>query len=417
MTNSLVLVINCGSSSLKFALYSTTNELELEAEGLAESLNQPQGSLNIKREGQKEKYSLEFDHAKGSSHAKDSSHAFALSSILDKLEEQYSLKQNLIAVGHRVVHGGKIFSKSVLITSEVLTQIKTCIPLAPLHNPANVTGIESLQTLFPQTPQVAVFDTAFHQTMPEHAYTYALPYDLYKEHGVRRYGFHGTSHRYITKLTASTLSKAIDNTNIVTAHLGNGASVAAIKNGESVDTSMGMTPLEGLVMGTRSGDIDPGIFDFLINTNHSPEEISTMLNKQSGLLGISQQSNDMRTICEQAEAGDKQCQLALEVFCFRAAKHISGMMTSLETIDALIFTGGIGENAAKVRELIVKHLSIFGFSIDSEANENSSSRSSNFDGYSIHTQASTPILVIPTDEEAMIVEDTLNITADVAPNR
>ena len=404
MAKYLVLVINCGSSSLKFALYSTKPEVQLLAEGLAESLNQTQGKLSIKQDNNKEYFDLNLTNKA------DSSHALALKTALDLLNQRYPLNDQLSAIGHRVVHGGKIFSQSVLITSEVLTQIKACTPLAPLHNPANVVGIESMEALFPNTPQVAVFDTAFHQTMPAAAFTYALPYELYTEQNVRRYGFHGTSHRYISKLTAQTLSKDLNELNIVTAHLGNGASVASIKAGKSVDTSMGMTPLEGLVMGTRSGDIDPGIFDYLISQNYSPDEISNLLNKKSGLLGISQSSNDMRTICEQASAGNQQCALALEVFCFRAAKHIAGMMVSLDSIDALVFTGGIGENASQVREYIVKQLSIFGFKIDKDANNNSSMRSEGFGGFAIHQAGSIPVLVIPTDEEAMIVEDTLSLT-------
>jgi acetate kinase len=408
MVKSLVLVINCGSSSLKFALYSNNDKLTLEAEGLAESLNQTTGKLTVKLNKAKQSYPLDL------SKQDDSSHATALSFLLARLSENFNLEDNLLAVGHRVVHGGKIFSESVLITDDVITQIRECIPLAPLHNPANVTGIESMQQLFPETPQVAVFDTAFHQTMPQYAYTYALPFDLYEKHNVRRYGFHGTSHRFITIQAAQIFNKSIEQTNIVTAHLGNGASVAAINCGRSVDTSMGMTPLEGLVMGTRSGDIDPGIFDFLIKNGYSPDDISAMLNKESGLLGISLKSNDMRTICELAENGDKQCALALEVFCFRAAKHIAGMMTSLDSIDALIFTGGIGENASLVRLKIVEHLSVFGFHIDETCNLDRDKRTSSFNGQSIHKDGSIPILVVPTDEEAMIVKDTLTITKNAS---
>lgn len=403
MANSLILVINCGSSSLKFALYSTHPETSLLAEGLAESLNQTEGKLTVKHSGEKETLLLNLSSELGNSHA------LALQAAIEKLARHFPIKEELKAIGHRVVHGGNIFSESVVISEQVLEQIKACIPLAPLHNPANIVGIESLQVLYPNLPQVAVFDTAFHQTMPAKAYTYALPYKLYSEHNVRRYGFHGTSHRYIAKRASETINKSLPELNIITAHLGNGASVAAIKNGKSADTSMGMTPLEGLVMGTRSGDIDPGIFDFLISQNYSPEEISELLNKQSGLLGISELSNDMRTICEKADEGHTQCKLALEVFCFRAAKHLAGMMTSLEQIDALVFTGGIGENSAVVRQNIVKHLSIFGFTINHAANNQPSSRNECYNGLSIHEDQSIPVLVIPTDEEAMIVEDTLSL--------
>jgi acetate kinase len=406
MPENLILVVNCGSSSLKFALYVNQTEdrlpkrqTELLIEGLAESLNQPQASVSVKTNAHKEAFDLNL-------RSKDkASHAQALEFILTLLDERFSLRSNLTGVGHRVVHGGKVFSESTVISDQVLDQIKACTPLAPLHNPANIIGIETLQRLYPKIPQVAVFDTAFHQTMPEAAYTYAVPHSLYINDNVRRYGFHGTSHHYITQTTATMLDIPLNEINLITAHLGNGASVCAIKNGKSVDTSMGMTPLEGLVMGTRCGDLDPGIFDFLISKNHTPTEISHMLNKESGLLGISGLSNDMRTICEHAEAGHESCQLALDVFCFRAAKHIAGMMTSLDSLDALIFTGGIGENASVVRAQIVEHLHIFGFSIDFEKN----TATSEADGYYIQQADSHTILVVPTDEEAMIVQDTLQL--------
>jgi acetate kinase len=401
MSTSLVLVINCGSSSLKFALYETHSALSLLAEGLAESLNQATGSLTISQDGSKEQHPLVFENKQ------QNSHFIALEACLSRLSDNYNLGEDLVAIGHRVVHGGKIFSSSVKIDDQVLSQIKACIPLAPLHNPANVTGIECLQQHYPKLPQIAVFDTAFHQTMPPHAYIYALPYKFYEQDDVRRYGFHGTSHRYITAKAAQAVGKSIETTNIITAHLGNGASVAAIKDGRSVDTSMGLTPLEGLVMGTRSGDIDPGIFDFLHGKGHSLSDISTILNKQSGLLGISGLSNDMRTLCEKAAEGHSQAQLAVDVFCFRAAKYLAGMMTSLSTVDALVFTGGIGENSALVRASIVKQMSVFGFTIDPIRNESRDRKDEGFGGTSVHQPPSHPILVIPTDEESMIVEDTL----------
>ena len=270
-----------------------------------------------------------------------------------------------------------------------------------------MSGIEILQRHFPKIPQVAVFDTAFHQTMPAHSYVYALPYKLFSEDNVRRYGFHGTSHRYVARLAGEILGKDQSDTNLVTAHLGNGASVAAIRQGKSSDTSMGMTPLEGLVMGTRSGDIDPGIFDFLSTKGYSPAQISTMLNKESGLLGISELSNDMRTICDSAASGHEQSQLALEIFCFRAAKHLAGMMCSLAQIDAIVFTGGIGENSAIVRSKIIGHLSVFGFKLDKQRNDSRTREDLGFGGTSVHRDDSIPILVIPTDEEGLIVKDTL----------
>jgi acetate kinase len=262
-------------------------------------------------------------------------------------------------------------------------------------------GIKILTQQYPKLSQVAVFDTSFHQTMPAEAYTYAIPYHFYENESVRRYGFHGTSHRYVSFQAALLIDKEINDTNLVIAHLGNGASVAAISNGLSVDTSMGMTPLEGLVMGTRSGDIDPGLYDFLISKNLDPRDISRILNKESGLLGISGISNDMRTLCEHAEKGHQRSKLAIEIFCFRLAKYIAAMMVSLNSLDALVFTGGIGENSALVRQKTIEHLAIFGFFIDDDLNH------SNCHNKTINAKNSRPIIVIPTDEEVMIVQDTL----------
>jgi len=422
MHTDLVLVINCGSSSLKFALYHThqtklhseqtkrhseqiptSHQQKILAEGLAESLNQDTAKIQIKCNGEKQQFELKV------SDVDENSHTIALQYILQSLEEKFNLKQNLIGIGHRVVHGGNLFKYSTQVDDHVLDQIKACTPLAPLHNPANISGIETLQNAYPKTPQVAVFDTAFHQSMPAKAFTYALPYALYKNEHVRRYGFHGISHRYMTIQAAHHFDKSTSDINIVTAHLGNGASVSAIKNGLSVDTSMGMTPLEGLVMGTRCGDLDPGIFDYLISKDYSPAQISNMLNKQSGLLGISGISNDMRTICEQAEKGHEAAQLALDVFCFRAAKHIAAMTVSLSSIDAIIFTGGIGENSPQVRHQITEQLGLLGFSIDANLNKALKAVDDKKPGSEIQSESSRPILVIPTDEESLIVQDTLDI--------
>jgi len=390
MNSKLILVINCGSSSLKFALYSIDHQLL--AEGLAESLNSVNAKLHIKLLNTEIKSTLD---------TKDHQHAIDL--LIIELQKTFDLKLDLVGIGHRVVHGGESFKQSVIITQEVISEIKNCIPLAPLHNPANLLGINILATLFPKLNQVAVFDTSFHQTMPEHAYTYAIPYKFYKDDGVRRYGFHGTSHRFVTLQASKLLNKQVDTLNLVTAHLGNGASVAAIANGASVDTSMGMTPLEGLVMGTRSGDIDPGLFDYLISKGLSPEDISRTLNKESGLLGISGISNDMRTLCEQAAQGHKLSQLAIDIFCFRLAKYIAAMMVSLTHIDALVFTGGIGENSPLVREKTTDHLLILGFTLDKDLN------SLNCSNKVINDADSKNIIVIPTDEELMIVNDTLEL--------
>jgi acetate kinase len=409
MSNTFILVINCGSSSVKFALYdtkplSTSLPLKLLSEGIAELVSESRASITIKHGSNKESASLELTEG-----SKDF-HSTCLKNIITKLNLHFSLENYLLGIGHRVVHGGNVFSQSVLITDQVMTQIKACSDLAPLHNPANITGIETLKKQFPQIPQAAIFDTAFHQTIPNHAYTYAIPKEWSAQYHIRRYGFHGTSHRYVAQQAATYLEKELHELSVITAHLGNGASVTAIKDGKSVDTSMGMTPLEGLVMGTRSGDIDPGIFDYLVNKGISPQEINQSLNKKSGLLGVSGLSHDMRTICSAID-DSQDAKLALEVFCFRAAKYIAAMSISLHSLDALIFTGGIGENAKLVREKIINHLTILGFYIDASLNSNSDNKQSI--AIPIHTQDSRPILIIPTDEEAMIVNDTLDLITEI----
>jgi len=397
MNSELILVINCGSSSLKFALYTIKHKLLME--GLAESLNSEQAKLHIKH----------FFHKKCTQNTpkkitldtQDHEHAIEL--IITELQISFDLEKQLVGIGHRIVHGGDRFKQSVIIDKQVINQIEKCIPLAPLHNPANLLGISILTAHFPQLNQIAVFDTSFHQTMPAHAYTYAIPYRFFEEEGVRRYGFHGTSHRFVSLQAAKLLNKPLHSINLVSAHLGNGASVAAISNGQSVDTSMGMTPLEGLVMGTRSGDIDPGLFDYLISKKLSPDEISRMLNKESGLLGISGISNDMRTLCEKADQGHELSILAIEIFCFRLAKYIAAMMVSLSQFDALIFTGGIGENSALVREKTIMHLGILGFELDQVCN--STKRPDTI----ISRPGTKTILLIATNEEIMIVNDTLEL--------
>jgi len=390
MNSKLILVINCGSSSLKFALYTT--QLTLIAEGLAESLNSQHAKLKVEVSGCQTKDTFT---------TKD--HKSAINTIITELQKHFDLDKKLIGIGHRIVHGGDNFKQSALIDQQVLSEIEHCIPLAPLHNPANLLGINILNDKYPNLSQVAVFDTSFHQTMPAYAFTYAIPYYFYEQESVRRYGFHGTSHRYVSHHAAKLLKKELNQTNLVVAHLGNGASVASISNGKSVDTSMGLTPLEGLVMGTRSGDIDPGLFDYLVSKNLSPEDISRILNKESGLLGVSGISNDMRTLCEHAENGHKRSQLAIDIFCFRLAKYIAAMMVSLKSLDALVFTGGIGENSALIRQKTIEHLAIFNFSIDNELNH------SNCHNKTIHTTSSRPVIVIPTNEEIMIVQDTLEL--------
>lgn len=315
--------------------------------------------------------------------------------------------EKIVGIGHRVVHGGETFGESTLINKEVMDDIEKCISLAPLHNPANLLGIKISQRDFPSLPQVAVFDTAFHHTLPDYAYLYALPYELYSEHQIRRYGFHGTSHRYVTQKAAELLRQKYNKLNLVSAHLGNGCSIAAVRQGKSVDTSMGLTPLEGLVMGTRCGDLDPSIPAILIQQlGYSAADVDACLNKRSGLLGVSGVSNDMRELHKAAEVGDTRAQIALEIFCYRLAKYIAASVVPLTRIDALIFTGGIGENDRWVREKTLMWLTGLGFAIDTSHNlvhgrENNT----------IITQQGSPIaMVIPTNEELMIAQDTMRLT-------
>lgn len=398
----LILVINCGSSSLKFALLNPLSS-HCELQGIAESLNSDEARLSWRYRGEKQTSAL--NNAAASNQSRHQSAGQAIIELLDQLE----LRRRVTAIGHRVVHGGQHFSASVIIDEHVIEAIKTCSSLAPLHNPANLTGIEVATEHFPELAQVAVFDTAFHQTMPEHAYLYALPYSLYQEQHVRRYGFHGTSFRFVSAKAQQRLNLDPSDHGLVIAHLGNGASACAVHNGNSVDTTMGLTPLEGLVMGTRSGNIDPGLFHFLHQRCHySIEDIDTLLNKRSGLLGISQLSNDMRTLELAADEGNTQAQLAIKVFCYQLAKQIAGLMTALPRCDALIFTGGIGENSRRVRCETVEQLSSLGWKIDTALNADNGAKT---DGR-INAQNSPSIGVIATNEELMIAQDVIALTSE-----
>lgn len=394
MDQQQLLIINAGSSSLKLTL-ATLPDYRVLAAFLAERLGAEDPILN-----QKAPQTASDSLANGSAHQQ------ALEACLARLNEQGVLTREPDAVGHRVVHGGEAFSDSAPIDERVTAAIEACTPLAPLHNPANLAGIRAIQNLYPQCPQVAVFDTAFHQSLPETAYHYAIPHSLYEEHGVRRYGFHGTSHRWILQQAAQWLDQQPAHTSIISAHLGNGCSVTAVRDGQSVDTSMGLTPLEGLVMGTRSGDIDPGLFDFLLRRGYSAETIHAMLNHESGLLGLSGISHDMRTLTEAAEDGHQQADLAVNVFCFRLARYIGAMMASLGQLDALVFTGGIGENSPLVRQRTLAHLGIFGLALDETTNNNAEKGATT----ALQTQGAPPVLVIPTDEEQMIALDTQRLT-------
>tara|TARA_R110002124_G_scaffold233381_1_gene398612 strand:- start:17849 stop:18994 length:1146 start_codon:yes stop_codon:yes gene_type:complete len=331
---------------------------------------------------------------------------FAIEFIVNTLKAQHNLLNSLSGIGHRVVHGGEKFTKSALIDNQVEQAISECIPLAPLHNPANLIGIKIAKKVFPNIPHIAAFDTSFHQTMDETAYLYPVPFEWYTKHQVRRYGFHGTSHRYISLKAAEFFNKPIDKLALISAHLGNGCSACAILNGKSVDTTMGLTPLEGLMMGTRSGDVDPSLPIYMNQkTNMGFEECINNLNKKSGLLGVSQLSMDMRTLESQAEKGHKQAMLAIDLYCYKLAKHISSLLVPLGKLDGLIFTGGIGENSVLIRQKTTNLLKAIGLKLDQ--NKNANLKRGNVGNISI--PGSPKILVIPTNEELMIAKDTINI--------
>ncbi|MCD1213671.1 acetate kinase [Vibrio cholerae] len=393
----LVLVLNCGSSSLKFAVVDAQSG-EQHLSGLAECLHLPEARIKWKLDGKHE-----AQLGEGAAH--DEALSFIVETILASKPE---LAAQLKAIGHRVVHGGEQFTQSALIDDAVLKGIEDCAALAPLHNPAHIIGIKAAQKAFPELKNVAVFDTAFHQTMPEEAYLYALPYNLYKEHGIRRYGMHGTSHLFIAREAAERLGKPANKLNIINCHLGNGASVCAIKNGQSVDTSMGLTPLEGLVMGTRCGDIDPAIIFHLHDTlGYSVEKINTMLTKESGLLGLTEVTSDCRFV-EDNYGQKEEATRAMDVFCHRLAKYVAGYTASLDgRLDAITFTGGIGENSAPIREMVLNRLAIFGITVDSAAN-----LKARFGGEGVITTADSriPAMVIATNEELVIAEDTARLT-------
>ena len=390
-----VLVINCGSSSLKFQLINSDTEAVL-AKGLCE---------RIGIDGR-----LTYQPAGGEKETTDKpmpTHTEAIQFVINALTDAktgvVASLEEIGAVGHRVVHGGEKFASSTVINEEVLAAIEECNDLAPLHNPANLIGIRACQELMPNVPMVAVFDTAFHQTMPEKAYMYGLPYEYYDKYKVRRYGFHGTSHSFVSKRTAEFLGKEYDNTKTVVCHLGNGASICAVLNGKSVDTSMGLTPLEGLVMGTRSGDVDPGALEFLAKKEGLDiTGLLNMLNKKSGVHGLSGISSDFRDLAAGAAAGNKQAQIAIEVFAYRVAKYVGSYVAAMNGVDAITFTAGIGENDGSIREKVCSYLGYLGITIDKEAN------SKRGEEIVISTADSkVKVLVIPTNEELAIARETV----------
>lgn len=397
-----VLVINSGSSSIKYQLLDTDTE-SVMVSGLVERIGEPQGDLKSKAfpDTDKEKVTLIqqpiADHTAGM--------RLAIDLITDSEKGVISDKNEIKAVGHRVVHGGEAFHKSIVITDEVIDAIEACIPLAPLHNPANLDGIRVAMELFPDAPQVAVFDTAFHQTIPARAFMYALPYELYENDRVRRYGFHGTSHKFVATEMAAILGKELAETNLITVHLGNGGSITAVEKGKSVDTTMGLTPLEGLVMGTRSGDVDPAVHTFLArNKGMDIEAIDTMLNKESGLKGLCGM-NDMRDIHAAIEKGDEKAQVALDVQTYRNRKYIGSYMAVLGQTDAIVFTAGIGENDDIVRRESVRGLSAFGVKIDEEINAQRAQ-----EPLKISTDdSSVAVWVIPTNEELAIAREAKDV--------
>ncbi|QMT32909.1 acetate kinase [Conchiformibius steedae DSM 2580] len=396
MSEKLILVLNCGSSSLKGAVIDSSNG-DVLLSCLAEKLNLPDAFITFKINGEKERSEL----------ADEPNHTGAVGALLQELKK-HGLDSRIAAIGHRVVMGGEAYSESVLIDDKVIDVIEQCSPLAPLHNPANLLGIRAAQAIFSGLPNVAVFDTSFHQTMPAHAYTYAVPRKYYREQGVRRYGFHGTSYRFVADETARFLGKDKKDLRMVIAHLGNGASVAAIANGESKDTSMGLTPLEGLVMGTRAGDLDAGVLPYLAqSTGMDIQQLSDMLNKQSGLLGISELSNDCRAIEEAAEQGHEGALLALEVFSYRLAKYVAAMAVAAGGLDALVFTGGIGENSSLIRAKVVNYCTFLGLQLDEE--KNLAARFGNA-GVITADNGGAVAVVIPTNEELMIAQDTARLS-------
>ncbi|XLY87388.1 acetate kinase [Ectopseudomonas mendocina] len=385
-----ILVINCGSSSIKFALVNEAQE-NFILSGLAERLGSPEAVLHWQQGEHKDSLVLS-----------GADHRLALSHLLPIVQQ--AAAGALHGIGHRVVHGGEHFSGATRLDAVSLQAIRHIAPLAPLHNPANLQGIEAAMKLFPDLVHVAVFDTAFHQSLPEHAYRYAVPQALYAEHGVRRYGFHGTSHRYVSRKAADMSGLAFDASSWLVAHLGNGSSTCAVENGHSRDTSMGLTPLEGLVMGTRSGDVDPNLHSHLARTlGWSLEQIDAMLNKDSGLLGLSGLSNDMRTLEQAREQGHVGASLAIEVFCYRLAKSLAAMSCALRRLDGLIFTGGIGENSALIRSRTLDHLSLLGLKLDAQAN----ARCVRGVAGAIQAEGHPRVLVVPTNEERQIALDTL----------
>ncbi len=391
-----ILVLNCGSSSVKYKLIDLDGvNQNVMAEGGVEKLGLPDSFLKFKYNGEKVTITTSMPN-----------HEVAVRVILDNLtSEKYGCIKDfreIDAVGHRIVHGGEKFNTSVIITDEVIAKVKECYDLAPLHNPANITGIEAISAIMPDVPQVGVFDTAFHQTMPAYAYMYALPYEAYEKYGIRRYGFHGTSHRYVARRACDFLGLDYEAQRIITCHIGNGGSITAVKDGKSVDTSMGLTPVEGLMMGTRCGDVDPAALLYIQQKEgFSTADMQKLINKKSGVLGVSGVSSDMRDIENAVAAGNERAQLALDMYEYRITKYIGAYTAALGGVDVIVFTGGVGENQTGTREKICRQLEFLGIDFDAEKNKTRGEE------IELTRQGSkVRVVVIPTDEEYMIACDT-----------
>ena len=397
-----ILVLNCGSSSVKYKLINPETKTVL-AEGGVEKIGLPDSFLKFKLpDGTKQTVNVSMPDHKEAIRQVTKVLTDPKTGVIKSFDE-------IDAVGHRVVHGMEYFNKSVLITPEVIEKVKECYPVAPLHNPANVTGIEAVEELMPSTPQVAVFDTAFHQTMPAKAYMYALPYEDYTKYGVRRYGFHGTSHRYVSRRACEFLGLPYDKQRIITCHIGNGASITAIENGKSIDTSMGLTPTEGLMMGTRVGDVDPGALVYLMQRQGlDADGLQKVIQKESGVLGVSGISNDMRDIEAGIAAGNERAKLAMDMYEYRILKYIGAYTAVLGGVDIIVFTGGVGENQTGTREAICRQLAFMGVTFNAEANK--------VRGEEIEISgkdSKVHVVVIPTDEEMMIAQDTYSIVRNL----
>jgi len=392
----IILILNSGSSSVKYQLWNTKKG-GVQAKGLVSRIGIDKPLLEHSA-GEKK-----YEHSPSDKIDHNQAVKLALDALVHPDYGVMKRIDEIEAIGHRVVHGGEAFAESAIIDSAVVDAIRKCIPLAPLHNPPNLIGIEACTAILPKTPQVAVFDTAFHQTMPEVAYTYALPYEYYEKYKVRRYGFHGTSHYYVAYRAAEILGKPIEKLKIITAHLGNGASITAVSEGKSVDTSMGLTPLEGLVMGTRCGDIDPAIVMFIMELeSKSAKDLDNLMNKKSGLLGISGTTNDLRDVIKASETGNKRAKLALDVYTYRIRKYVGAYAAAMGGLDAVVFTAGVGENSSIIRKMILDKLEFMGIKIDDSKNKRAVGKEMDIST----SDASVRTLVIPTNEELVIAMET-----------